>query len=114
MRVRLPSVDVLVVVPSRHETFGLVALEALASATPVIAFDIPCLSEVVPPGAGWRVPPFDVDALADRIVESHTDDEQLAAAGRAGRMFAADYDWDVLAGRQADAYRAALDAVPAH
>jgi glycogen(starch) synthase len=102
----------LVVVPSRHETFGLVALEALASATPVIAFDIPCLREVVPSGAGWRIPPFDVNALAKRIIETHADDEQLAAAGRAGRAFAESYDWDVLACLQADAYRAALDAVP--
>ncbi|GAA3074671.1 glycosyltransferase family 4 protein [Pseudonocardia yunnanensis] len=104
----------LVVVPSRHETFGLVALEALASGTPVIAFDIPCLQEVVPRGAGWRIPPFDVEALADRIVEAHADHDQLAAAGRAGRAFAAGYDWDVLACRQADVYRAALAAAPVH
>jgi hypothetical protein len=45
----------LVVVPSRHKTFGIVAVEALAAATSVLAFDIPCLREVVPPGCGWRV-----------------------------------------------------------
>jgi glycogen(starch) synthase len=101
-----------VVVPSRHETFGMVALEALASATPVIAFDIPCLRDVVPSGAGWRVRPFDVAALAERIVAAAADDEGVAAAGRFGRVFAAEYDWDVLAAQQADSYRSALDAIP--
>lgn len=103
----------LVVVPSRQETFGLVALEALASATPVVAFDIPCLREVVPADSGWRVPPFDVNSLAAQIVDVAPDEELLAAAGRAGRLFAESYDWDVLANRQADAYRSALDAIPA-
>ena len=47
----------LAVVSSRHETFGMVALEAMATATPVVAFDIPGLHELVPDGCGWRVPP---------------------------------------------------------
>ncbi len=42
----------LLVVPSRHETFGLVAIDALAAGTPVIAFDIPCLKEIIPTGTG--------------------------------------------------------------
>lgn len=36
----------LVLMPSRFETFGLVALEALAVGTPVVAFDIPPLHEL--------------------------------------------------------------------
>lgn len=35
----------LVCVPSRSETFGMVAAEALAAATPVLAFDLPCLRD---------------------------------------------------------------------
>jgi glycogen synthase len=95
----------LVVVPSRHETFGMVAVEALAAGTPVVAFDIPCLREVVPPGAGWTVPPFDVDALADAVATAATDEEGLAAAGRQGRAFARSYDWDALAAAQLAVYR---------
>ncbi|GAA4796294.1 hypothetical protein GCM10023200_35450 [Actinomycetospora chlora] len=92
----------LVVVPSRHETFGLVAVEALAAGTPVLAFDIPCLREVVPPGVGWTVPAFDGDALAARLVELMAPDATptLAAAGVAGRAFARAFDWDALAATQ--------------
>ncbi|PVZ14187.1 glycosyltransferase family 4 protein [Actinomycetospora cinnamomea] len=93
----------LVVVPSRHETFGLVALEALAAATPVLAFDIPCLREVVPEGVGWTVPAFDGDALAARLVDLLTGpdaDATLASAGERGREFARAFDWDALAAAQ--------------
>lgn len=103
----------LVVVPSRHETFGIVAVEALAAATPVVAFDIPCLREVVPTACGWRVPAFDVDALAARLVELYPDADRLRAAGAAGRRFAAGYDWDVLAAEQARVYRERLRATTA-
>jgi glycogen(starch) synthase len=95
----------LVVVPSRGETFGLVAVEALGAGTPVIAFDIPCLREVVPDGCGWLIPPFNVTALASALVEKYGATTEVAAAGPAGRTFASQFDWDLLAVRQVDAYR---------
>lgn len=100
----------VVAVPSRHETFGMVALEALAAATPVVAFDIPGLREVVPDGSGWRAPAFDVSALAAHIRAACNDPELALAAGREGRGFATNFDWDVLAGRQDAMYRSALAA----
>lgn len=107
-KLRLLAGARVVVVPSRHETFGMVALEALATATPVVAFDIPGLREVVPDGTGWRVPAFDVPALAARIREVCGDAELATTAGKAGRVFAEDFDWDVLAARQDEVYRSAL------
>lgn len=100
----------VVVVPSRNETFGMVALEALASATPVIAFDIPGLREVVPEGSGWRVTPFDVSALAMHLRAVCNCPERALAAGWEGRSFAMNFDWDVMAGRQDAVYRSALAA----
>lgn len=97
----------LLVVPSRHETFGLVAIDALAAGTPVIAFDIPCLREIIPPGTGWVVDAFDVQALGDEIVRRYPQSglEEVAAQGR---TFAAGYNWDALADMQAQAYNTAL------
>nr|WP_269215672.1 glycosyltransferase family 4 protein [Arthrobacter sp. AK01] len=97
----------LMVVPSRHETFGLVAIDALAAGTPVIAFDIPCLREVVPRGTGWLVEPFDVKALEEEIVRRYQQEGLEHVAAR-GREFAADYNWDALADLQAGAYNTAL------
>lgn len=102
----------LAVVPSRHETFGLVAVEALATGTPIITFDIPCLREVVPPGAGWLVEPFDSTALATEIALRYNQPEDLENAGRAGREFAARFSWDDLAAQQTAAYRAAIQLLP--
>jgi len=62
----------LVVVPSTEpEPYGLVAVEAFASGTPLIASDAGGLPEIVAsahPGAGTLVPPGDVDALASALI----------------------------------------------
>lgn len=102
-----------VAMPSRVETFGIVAVEAFAAATPVVAFAIPSLREVVPDGAGFAVPPFAVEPYAERLRQLLTDPELALKMGAAGRAFASGYDWDALAARQAQVYRAAaVEMVP--
>ncbi|SEG69558.1 Glycosyltransferase involved in cell wall bisynthesis [Thermomonospora echinospora] len=78
----------VVVVPSRWEGLPFTALEAMATGRPVVASDIPGLSELVAPGAGALVPPGDVGALSEALVERLSDAgtaerEGLAAAGLA-------------------------------
>ncbi len=111
-KARLLASSRLVVVPSRAETFGIVAVEALAAATPVVAFDIPCLREVVPASCGRLVPPFDVAALGTELAVLYRDVARVRAMGAAGRAFATGYDWDVLARRQADVYRSIASRCP--
>ena len=53
-----------VIVPSRHEGLGLVAVEALALRRPVIASRVGGLVEVMSSGSGLVVPPEDAEALA--------------------------------------------------
>jgi glycosyltransferase involved in cell wall biosynthesis len=53
----------LVVVPSRFETSGVVAIEALATGTPVVASRAGALPELLAGGGGVLVPPGDPDAL---------------------------------------------------
>ena len=94
-----------VAVPSRFETFGIVALEAAATGAPVVAFDIDCLREVVPDACGRRVPPFDVDAYADALVATHVDPAFVSDTD-ARLAFARGFDWDAAAAAQEQVYRA--------
>ena len=100
----------VVAMPSRFETFGIVAVEGHASGTPVVAFDIACLREVVPPGTGRLVPPFDVDAFADALVELAENPEQAVEMGRQGRAFAHRFDWPRIAEQQRVLYEEAIAA----
>lgn len=104
----------LVAMPSRYETFGMVAVEALASGTPVLAFDIPCLRAVVPATCGSLVPAFDLETYGRRMVELY-DDPRVDEMGAAGREFARQFDWDTVSEEQERAYRVAAAAgqVPA-
>lgn len=54
------------VYPSSYEGFGMPPAEAMACGTPVIVSNASSLPEVVG-GAGWLVPPGDVDALAEAL-----------------------------------------------
>lgn len=79
----MKALDVLAV-PSHWEGFGLVAAEALAVGTPVVAADASSLPEIVRHGAeGLLVPPRDPQGLADALVILGGD------AGMRARMAAA-------------------------
>jgi L-malate glycosyltransferase len=54
--------------PSETESFGVAALEALATGVPVVAYRVGGLPEVVVPGVGFLAPPFDVPALARGVL----------------------------------------------
>ena len=76
----------IVVVPSLGEGFGMVALEAMERARPVIASAVGGLSEIVVDGeTGIVVPAADADALAEAIVALASDLPRAAAMGQAGR-----------------------------
>ena len=75
-----------VVVPSLGEGFGMVALEAMERARPVIACAVGGLPEIVADGeTGLVVPPADAEALADAMAELAADLARAAELGRAGR-----------------------------
>ncbi|OUL25967.1 glycoside hydrolase [Nostoc sp. T09] len=89
------------VVPSHYEPFGLVAIEAMASRTPVVASNVGGLKyTVVPEVTGLLVPPKHESNFAsaiDRILTNPTWRDRLGEAGR--QRVEADFGWDSVASR---------------
>jgi glycosyltransferase involved in cell wall biosynthesis len=76
----------VVVVPSMGEGFGMVALEAMERARPVIAAAIGGLGELVRDGeTGLLVSPGEAEPLARAIVELTSDLDRAARMGERGR-----------------------------
>jgi glycosyltransferase involved in cell wall biosynthesis len=78
--------NAIVVVPSRGEGFGLVALEAAERGRPAIVSDVGGLPEIVAHDrTGLVVPVGDEHALADAIVALARDPDRVRAMGAAAR-----------------------------
>lgn len=81
----LPCAD-LFLLPSENESFGLAALEAMASGAPVIASRVGGLPEVVEDGVtGYLFPVGEVEAMAEggiRLLLDEAHHADMAAAGR--------------------------------
>ncbi|NJM71545.1 MAG: glycosyltransferase family 1 protein [Scytonema sp. RU_4_4] len=94
------------VVPSHYEPFGLVAIEAMASKTPVIASDVGGLQfTVVPEETGLLAPPQDVGAFAtaiDRILSSPQWRDELGQAAR--KRVETKFSWEGVASELAQLY----------
>ena len=101
----------LVVQPSRYESFGLVALEALAAGTPVVAFALPSFVEIVGVDCGVLVSPGDTVALASAMRDLLTNAEHWRTLSEAGPVRASRFNWDQAAHAHERIY---LDTVRAH
>ncbi|MEY2401923.1 MAG: D-inositol-3-phosphate glycosyltransferase [Ilumatobacteraceae bacterium] len=90
----------VVLVPSRSESFGLVALEASACGIPVVASGVGGLLTLVDHGdTGFLVPERDPALYARYIGEILGNPEQAARMGRRGAVRASQYTWGFAAAR---------------
>ncbi|MBX7212524.1 MAG: glycosyltransferase [Thermoflexales bacterium] len=93
------------VMPSHYESFGMVALEAMACGTPVICSDVGGLSQLVRHGeTGLRVPPRDPEALADAINYLLSDEPRRRRMGHSAACLAEDYDWARIVDKLTEVY----------
>ncbi|WP_022872551.1 glycosyltransferase [Nesterenkonia alba] len=100
-----------VLVPSYSESFGLVALEAMACGTPVIAHDVGGLAEVVDHGStGVLVDSLDPTVWARAVCEMVTDRRRWQCYSTTAAERARRHSWDATAEAALGAYRKALTA----
>jgi glycosyltransferase involved in cell wall biosynthesis len=78
---------------SLYEGFGLPPLEAMACGTPVVTSNTSSLPEVVG-DAALTVDPFDVDAIASRLLEMASDSRLRETLRSKGLVRAKMFDWN--------------------
>jgi len=89
----------VLVMPSLYESFGMVALEAMASGTPVIASEVGGLGYLVQDGVtGYTIPDSDPEILCERLGSLLGDQELQKAMGERAAEYAKEYDWEKIAG----------------
>ena len=93
-------------VPSYSESFGLVALEAQACGTPVVASRVGGLRQIVLDGiTGYTIPEHDPPAYAAALTRVLDDDALRRTLGAAGRRLAESYSWESTADRLLAVYQ---------
>jgi D-inositol-3-phosphate glycosyltransferase len=98
-----------VVMPSHYESFGMVALEAMACGTPVVASQVGGLAFLVQHGVtGYTVPVDEPRALADCLKELIKNQGLREKMGQQAAEFARQYGWNVIARRIEEIYREVL------
>ncbi|MFO3796593.1 MAG: glycosyltransferase [Anaerolineales bacterium] len=99
----------VVIVPSHYESFGMVALEAMACGTPVIASQVGGLAFLVRDGeTGYHVPDGDVQALCERMHFLLTHRDVHERIGLQAAAYARAYDWKNIAEQILEVYREVL------
>ncbi|HWS23548.1 MAG TPA: glycosyltransferase [Anaerolineales bacterium] len=94
------------VMPSHYESFGMVALEAMACGTPVIASNVGGLSFLIKEGiTGFHVPNGDPEALCRKLSMIEYDDLLRIKIGQQASEYATEYSWKRIADRMVRVYK---------
>jgi D-inositol-3-phosphate glycosyltransferase len=99
----------VVVVPSHYESFGMVALEAMACGTPVIASDVGGLSLNIADGYnGYLVPQGDVDEMAYKLGLLLDHPELRRQLGQQAGQWAQRFSWQTIVDETLHVYAEAM------
>jgi D-inositol-3-phosphate glycosyltransferase len=97
----------VVVMPSHYESFGMVALEAMACGTPVIASQVGGLAFLVKDGeTGFFVPAQNPEALSEKLRLLFVDHDLRARFGERAVEYAQGFRWETITAQVASVYRA--------
>jgi D-inositol-3-phosphate glycosyltransferase len=100
----------VVVMPSFYESFGMVALEAMACGTPVIASRVGGLAYLIKEGeTGYTVPAQDPEALAEKLRLLFVDHDLRAQFGQAAADYAKNFGWELISLKILQVYRELVD-----
>jgi D-inositol-3-phosphate glycosyltransferase len=99
----------LLVMPSHYESFGMVALEAMACGTPVIASEVGGLAYLVRDGeTGFTIPDQEPEMLCEKISWLLNDHEMQARMSERAVEYAQDYAWEKIANQIVEVYEGLL------
>ncbi len=98
-----------VVMPSHYESFGMVALEAMACGTPVIASEVGGLAYLVQDGVtGFTIPDDDPVELCNKLAALLGDPVLQQRMSESAALYAQDYKWEKIAGPLLEIYQALM------
>jgi len=98
-----------VVMPSQYESFGMVALEAMACGTPVVASGVGGLLYLVRDGkTGYHIPDSDPPALAEKLERLLSDERLRSELGRRAANVARSYSWERITDQMLTLYESVL------
>ncbi len=101
----------IVMMPSHYESFGMVALEAMACGTPVIATQVGGLQHLVQNGkTGFTIPNDNVDVLEERLTQLICKRDLREEMSRNSIAYARSYAWEVITPRMTDLYQQTIRA----
>lgn len=87
----------VVVMPSHYESFGMVALEAMAMGRAVIASEVGGLAHLVAHGeTGFHIPPHDAETLASRLFELLINATFRKQLGEQANQYARNFSWETI------------------
>jgi D-inositol-3-phosphate glycosyltransferase len=95
----------VLVMPSYYESFGMVALEAMACGTPVVASQVGGLAFLIQDGVtGYVIPGGDSLAMSERLTQIISQPDLRRQLGTQAAAYARNYSWENIADRLLEVY----------